>query len=95
MSDKSCQMDKRHQYMVIESEIRDGETIVSLRVSKRHPDKPCICEQEGFDGEDIHDDIRMRFKVGFLRLTDQAGLLESEAGQGLVAFAAGKPEAAA
>jgi hypothetical protein len=76
MSNEDVQKNKRHKYMIIETETRDGENIVKIRISKRHPDLPCDCEDPDFDGEDIHDDLRMTLKLALIRVTDEVGILE-------------------
>ena len=64
-----------HKYLTIETDLRDGEKIAYVRISRRHPDESCECEGEDYDGEDIHDDIRMTLTLDLIRITDAAGLL--------------------
>ena len=52
------------QYLTIEL---DGNT-VRTRLSRRHWDEDCVCEDPDFEGEDVHDDIRTTMRATEVRV---------------------------
>lgn len=46
------------KYLTIRIRAREGGGYtVQTRLSKRRWDEPCECEDDSFEGEDIHDDV--------------------------------------
>ena len=65
----------KHKYLTLVTEERDGEKVAYLYVSRFHPDEPCECDDPEYTGDDVHDDLRMTFKLDLIRLDDMAGLI--------------------
>ena len=63
------------KYMTITTIQRSPRNRVSIRISKRNPDEPCECEEEGYEGKDVHNDIVMTFDIEDLRVFDGAGMV--------------------
>jgi hypothetical protein len=64
-----------HKFMTLVTEVRDGEKIAHLYNSRRHPDEPCECAEDEYEGDDVHDELRMTFKLDLIRIDDKAGLI--------------------
>ena len=58
------------KYLTIEIQPEEGGGYTVLtRQSRRHWDEPCPCGEEGFAGEDVHDDITQTMHVQEIRLS--------------------------
>lgn len=69
-------MSEQQKYMTIDIVEQGVLHKVMIRVSKQHPDDACACNEPGYEGEDVHNDLVMAFNIEDLRIHDGADMAQ-------------------